>query len=139
MNENTQLPELLYDALVMAAAAIKKGEPIQAYCFLMDALYLSETQFHYSHPQAGVFREEMQNYHDIGELMQLRTRAMRWFSTFQQDFPKYSISESLPACYRLLFNRVTDSVHLLEQGQSAQAHQMLIQAQQDAEALYLNN
>ena len=39
--------------------------------------------------------------------------------------------------YLLLFNRITDAVEAIERGDPAQARAILIRAQQDTEALYL--
>ena len=39
--------------------------------------------------------------------------------------------------YLLLFNRITDALGALEQGDAVQAKAVLIRAQQDAEELYL--
>ena len=40
--------------------------------------------------------------------------------------------------YLLLFNRVTDAIEAIEHGNAAQARTVLIRAQQDAEALYID-
>ena len=39
--------------------------------------------------------------------------------------------------YCLLFNRITDAIEAIEHGDAAQAKAVLIRAQQDAEALYI--
>ena len=39
--------------------------------------------------------------------------------------------------YLLLFNRITDALAAIERGDAAQARILLIRAQQDVEALYL--
>lgn len=39
--------------------------------------------------------------------------------------------------YFLLFHRMTDAIEALEHGDAAQAKAILIRAQQDAEALYI--
>ena len=39
--------------------------------------------------------------------------------------------------YLLLFNRVTDAIEAIERGDAAQAGSILVRAQQDAEALYI--
>lgn len=39
--------------------------------------------------------------------------------------------------YLLLFNRVSDAIEAIERGDAAQARLVLIRAQQDAEALYI--
>ena len=39
--------------------------------------------------------------------------------------------------YLLLFNRITDAIEAIEHGDSARAGSILVRAQQDAEALYI--
>lgn len=39
--------------------------------------------------------------------------------------------------YLLLFNRITDAIEAIERGDAAQARSILISAQQDTEALYI--
>lgn len=137
MELNNELCELLCDELVLAAASIKKGAPLRAYCWLMDALNQAETRFHYSYPRAAVFHEDMRAFSHAVERMGMRDQSGEWFARFEKDFRSYKLETALPPCYLLLFNRVTDGIRLLEQGQAAQARRLLAQAQKDAEALYL--
>ena len=46
--------------------------------------------------------------------------------------------ENLPKYYTLLFNAVTDALHLLEKGDVGSAKGMLIWGQQQAEEAYLS-
>ncbi len=46
--------------------------------------------------------------------------------------------ETLPFCYTILFNRITDALSALEHQNYGQAREILIRAQQEAEEAYLS-
>ena len=138
MNDNDQFREYLYETIIAMAASIKSGGSPYAYMLAMLCMGKAETDVQYTHPRTEWFREDILRYTAAAKIMKHGLPDDAWYARHMEDILSGSIRNALPLYYRFLFRGVSDAIQQLEQGQPEAARQTLIQAQQEAEQVYLD-
>lgn len=138
MNDQDQLCELLYETVVAMAASIKAGNGPYAYMLAMLCMHQADKDFQYTRPHTEWFRQEFPLFASASMVMQCGFPDDAWYARHMDDILNGNVRDSLLLYYRSLFYGTTKAIHELDQGQSAAARQTLVQAQKEAEQMYLD-